>query len=78
MSLNDKETLPMRKSTKQKRKQVVDMKTLVKIIPISSTYAFIVEKKSMINKKSINHMETNNKTRTTTFDLNFDTSFFLF
>jgi hypothetical protein len=78
MSLNDKETLPMRKSTKQKRKQVVDMKNLAKIIPISSTYAFIVEKKSLINKKSINHMETNNKTRTTTFDLNFDTSFFLF
>jgi hypothetical protein len=37
VSLNDKETLSMRKSTKQKKTQVADMKNLAKIISIIAT-----------------------------------------
>lgn len=48
MSLNDKKTLPNRKSTKQEKKQVVDMETLAKIIPIVATYIVIVKKKKRI------------------------------
>jgi hypothetical protein len=53
MSLNDKKTLPIRKSTKQKETQVVDMETLAKIIPTIAIYIVFVEKKSLLNKKSI-------------------------
>jgi hypothetical protein len=53
MSLNDKKTLPTRKSTKQKETQVVDMETLAKIIPTIAIYIVFVEKKSLLNKKSI-------------------------
>ena len=42
MSLNDKKTLPKRKSTK--KKQVVDLETLTKIIPIVATYIVLVKK----------------------------------
>jgi hypothetical protein len=37
VSLNDKETLSMRKSTKPKKTQVADMKNLAKIISIIAT-----------------------------------------
>jgi hypothetical protein len=53
MSLNDKKTLATRKSTKQKETQVVDMETLAKIIPTIAIYIVFVEKKSLLNKKSI-------------------------
>jgi hypothetical protein len=53
MSLNDKKTLPTRKSTKQKETQVVDMETLAKIIPTIAIYIVFVEKKFLLNKKSI-------------------------
>jgi hypothetical protein len=36
----------MRKSTKQKKNQVVGMETLTETIPIAFTYIVIVEKKS--------------------------------
>jgi hypothetical protein len=74
ISLNDKKTLPKRKSTKQKKKQVIDMETLAKIIPIVATYIVIVRKKkeSLLNKKSTNHKKINSKTRTTTFSLYYD------
>ena len=61
MFLNDKKTLLMRKSIKQKETQVDDMKNFTKIISIATNYAFLIEKKSLLNKKS-----TNNKTCTTT------------
>jgi hypothetical protein len=73
MSLNDKKTLPTRKSTKQKETQVADMKNLAKIISIVTTYVFLVENKSLLNKKSTNHKETNRKTRTTTSSLTSNT-----
>jgi len=73
MSLNDKETLPIEKSAKQKEIQVVDMK----IILIVATYTFLVEKKSLLNNKSTNHKKTNSKTRTRTSGLTSNTSFSL-
>jgi hypothetical protein len=73
MSLNDKETLPIEKSAKQKEIQVVDMK----IILIVATYTFLVEKKSLLNNKSTNHKKTNSKTGTRTSGLTSNTSFFL-
>jgi len=77
MSLNDKETLPIEKSTKQKEIQVVDMENLTKIILIVATYTFLVEKKSLLNNKSINHKKKISKTRTRTSDLTSNTSFSL-
>jgi len=53
MSLNDKKTLPTRKSTKQKKTQVVDIETLSKIISTIATYIVLVEKESLLNKKFI-------------------------
>jgi hypothetical protein len=53
MSLNDKKTLPTRKSTKQKETQVVDIETLSKIISTIATYIVLVEKESLLNKKFI-------------------------
>jgi hypothetical protein len=56
MSLNDKETLPMRKSKKKKKTtQVVDMETLAKTILIFAFYDFLTEKKSFLNKNSTNY-----------------------
>jgi hypothetical protein len=49
VSLNNSETFPTRKSTKQKETQVADMKTLAKIILIVTTYVFLVEKKPLLN-----------------------------
>jgi len=66
LSLNDKETMSMRKYTKQKETQIDDIKTLAKIILIATNYVFLVKKESLRNKKSINHKETKNKTLTTT------------
>jgi hypothetical protein len=77
MSLNDKETLPIEKSAKQKEIQVVDMENLTKIILIVVTYTFLVEKKSLLNNKSTNHKKTNSKTRTRTSGLTSNTSFSL-
>jgi len=77
MSLNDKETLPIEKSAKQKEIQVADMKNLAKIILIVATYTFLVEKKSLLNNKSTNHKKTNSKTGTRTSGLTSNTSFFL-
>jgi len=48
MSLNDKETSSKRKSTKQKKKQVVDMETLSKIIPIIAIYIVLVKKRIIV------------------------------
>ena len=59
----------MRKSTKHKEKQFVDMKTLTKIIIIVSIYTIPVQKESLLNKKSIDHKKTNYKTCITTFGL---------
>ena len=73
MSFNNKKTLLMRKSTKQKETQVADMKNLTKIISIVTTYVFLVENKSLLNKKSTNHKKTNSKTRTTTSNLTSNT-----
>jgi hypothetical protein len=76
MSLHDKKTLLMRKSIKQQETQVDDMKNLTKIISIATNYAFLIEKKSFLNKKS-----TNSKTCTTTYCFFFLTCcspFFLF
>ena len=53
------------------------MKTLDKIILIFATYAFLVEKKSLLNKKFTNHKETNSRTCTTTSSLISNTSFSL-
>jgi len=75
MSLNDKETLPKRKSKKYKETQVTDMKTITKIISIAITYVFLIEKESLLNKKSINHKETNSKTIITTSELTSNMSF---
>jgi len=57
----------MRKSTKQKKTQLVDMETLAKIILIVIIYIVLVEKKSLLHKKCTDHKETNSKTCTTTF-----------
>jgi hypothetical protein len=57
--LNDKGTLPTRKFIKEKETQVVDIETLAKIILIASIYIVLIEKKSLLNKKSTNHKETN-------------------
>ena len=51
MSLNDKKTLSMRKSTKLKEIQVDDMEILAKTFSIVATYIIFVEKKSLLNKK---------------------------
>jgi uncharacterized membrane protein (GlpM family) len=51
VSLNDKKTLSMRKSTKLKEIQVDDMETLAKTFSIVATYIVFVEKKSLLNKK---------------------------
>jgi hypothetical protein len=56
----------MRKYIKQKETQIDDIKTLAKIILIATNYVFLVKKNSLLNKKSINHKETKNKTLTTT------------
>jgi hypothetical protein len=69
VSLNDKETLLMKKSIKQKEIQVANMKTLAKIISIVATYVFLVENESLLNNKFINHEETNNEIHTTTSSL---------
>ena len=67
----------MRKFTiKKKYIHVDDMKTLDKIILIFATYAFLVEKKSLLNKFT-NHKETNSRTCTTTSSLISNTSFSL-
>jgi hypothetical protein len=56
MSLNDKKTLLIRKSTKKKKKtQVVDMETFAKTILIFAFYDFLTEKESFLNKNSINY-----------------------
>jgi hypothetical protein len=55
MSLNDNETLPMRKFTKKKKTQVVDMETLANTILIFAFYDFLMEKKSLLNKNSANY-----------------------
>ena len=66
----------MRKFTiKKKYIHVDDMKTLDKIILIFATYAFLVEKKSLLNKKFTNHKGTNSRTCTTTSSLISNTSF---
>jgi hypothetical protein len=55
--------LSIRKSTKKKgEKQVVDMENLAKIISIATIYDVLVEKESLLNKKSINYKETNSQT----------------
>jgi hypothetical protein len=77
MSLNDKETLPIEKSTKQKEIQVADMENLTKIILIVAIYTFLVEKKSLLNNKSINHKKKISKTRTRTSNMTSNTSFSL-
>lgn len=59
----------MRKSIKHKEKQVVDMKTLTKIILIVSIYTIPIQKEFLLNKKSIDHKKTNYKTCITTFGL---------
>jgi len=51
VSLNDKKTLSMRKSTKLKEIQVDDMEILAKTFSIVATYIIFVEKKSLLNKK---------------------------
>jgi hypothetical protein len=50
-----KKTLSMKKSTKQKETQVVNIETLAKIILIYTINAFIVENESLLNKKSKSH-----------------------
>jgi hypothetical protein len=55
MSLNDKETLLMRKSKKKKKTQVVDIETLAKTILIFAFYDFLTEKESFLNKNSTNY-----------------------
>jgi hypothetical protein len=55
MSLNDKKTLLIRKSTKKKKTQVVDMETFAKTILIFAFYDFLTEKESFLNKNSINY-----------------------
>jgi len=65
ISLNYKKIFPIRKSTTQKEAQFDDMETVVKIISIVATYIFLVENESLLNKKFINHKETNSKTCTT-------------
>jgi len=52
MFLNDTYTLSMRKSTKQKKIQVADMETLIKIIPIVSTYIVLIEKEFLLKRSS--------------------------
>jgi hypothetical protein len=78
MFLNNKETLSMRRSMEQNEIQIDDIETLVKIILIVVTYDFLIQKKSLLNKKSINHKETNSNTCTTTSSLTSNTSFFFF
>jgi hypothetical protein len=68
---------PIRKYIKQKETQVDHMKTLARIIIIVVTYAFLVEDKSLLNKKSTNHKEIKNKNHTLTYDLTSNTLFHL-
>jgi len=75
--LNDKKTLPTRKSTKKKKRtQVDDMKILPKIILISTGF-FFGEKESLLNKKSTNYKKTNRKPHPTTYGLASNTLFFI-
>jgi hypothetical protein len=76
MFLNNKETLSMRRSMEQNEIQIDDIETLVKIILIVVTYDFLVQNKSLLNKKSINHKETNSNTCTTTSSMTSNTLFF--
>jgi hypothetical protein len=76
--LNDKKTLPTRKSTKKKKRtQVDDMKILPKIILISTGYFFFGEKESLLNKKSTNYKKTNSKPHPTTYGPASNTLFFI-
>jgi hypothetical protein len=64
--LNDRETLPIRKSKKKKTDtQVADLEILAKIISTAATYIVLIENEFLLNKKSTNHKEINSKTRTT-------------
>jgi len=45
------------------------MKILIKIISIAATYASLIENESLLNKKSTNYKETNNKTCIATYSL---------
>ena len=78
MSLDNKETLPIKKSTKQKETQVANIEILTKIILILATCIVLVEKKSFLNKRSTNRKETNRKTYIIAFDFTSNMLFFFF
>ena len=75
MSLNDKNLA--NEKTHQRKKQVADMETLAKIIPMVTTYVFLVENESLLNKKSTNHKKKKSKTCIENFGLTLNTSFSL-
>jgi hypothetical protein len=54
------------------------MEILARIIIIVVTYAFLVEIKYLLNKKSINYKETNCKTYIITFGMTLNMLFYLF